>query len=84
MDDTTMKRRVDYYLKFDLMKKNQIINMFTHFFPNQDSKKFSELCNKLQLTPCILQKFFVRHLLTDSIETYIDELKYMCEHDYKM
>ena len=84
MDDTAMKRRVDYYLKFDLMKKDQIVNMFTHFFPNQNSKKFSELCTKLQLTPCILKKFFVRNLMSESIESHIDELRDMCEHDYKI
>ena len=58
--------------------------MFMHFFPDQDSKKFSGLCNKLQLTPCILQKFFVRHLMSESIESHIDELRDMCEHDYKI
>jgi SpoVK/Ycf46/Vps4 family AAA+-type ATPase len=31
LDDAAMKRRVDYYLKFDLMKKEQIINMFSRF-----------------------------------------------------
>lgn len=84
MDDTAMKRRVDYYLKFDLMKKEQVENMCLHFFPNQDAKKFVGLVNKLQLTPCILQKFFVRHLMTDNIIDFIDELRDMCEHDYKI
>lgn len=84
MDDTAMKRRVDYYLKFDLMKKSQIENMFKHFFPNQDSKKFVESVSRLQLTPCIIQKFFVRHLTCDDILEYVEELKDMCEHDYKI
>lgn len=84
MDDTAMKRRVDYYLKFDLMKRGQIENMFLHFFPNQDVHEFSLQVVKLQLTPCILQKFFVRHLMNSNILEFINELRDMCEHDYKI
>ena len=84
IDDKAMKRRVDYYLKFDLMKKDQIENMFKNFYPDQDSKKFTKLVNSLQLTPCILQKFFVRHLVTSDISEYIEELISMCENDYKI
>ena len=84
IDDKAMKRRVDYYLKFDLMKKDQIENMFKHFYPNQDFKNFIKLVSKLQLTPCILQKFFVRHLMCDNILEYIEELNLMCEQDYKI
>jgi hypothetical protein len=84
MDDSAMKRRVDYYLKFDLMKTCQVENMFNHFFPEQDLKKFSHLVQKLQLTPCILQKFFVRHLDCEDIVEHVDELVNMCEHDYKI
>lgn len=84
MDDTAMKRRVDYYLKFDLMKRGQVENMFLHFFPTQDVQEFILLASKLQLTPCILQKFFVRHLMTNNILEFIEELRDMCEHDYKI
>jgi len=84
MDDTAMKRRVDYYLKFDLMKKEQIKNMFKRFYPEQDSNSFCSLVSKLQLTPCILQKFFVRHLDSNDIASHINELTDMCEQDYKI
>ena len=84
MDDTAMKRRVDYYLKFDLMKKEQIINMFTRFYPNQDSKKFLEKVSELKLTPCILQKFFTRHLMSENILEDVGELITMCKQDYKL
>ena len=84
MDDTAMKRRVDYYLKFDLMKRGQIEKMFLHFFPTQDVNEFVLRISKLQLTPCILQKFFVKYLMTDNIIQFIDKLQDMCEHDYKI
>ena len=84
MDDTAMKRRVDYYLKFDVMKKEQIKNMFRRFYPDQDSNLFYSFVSRLQLTPCILQKFFVRHLDSDDIVTHINELVDMCTHDYKI
>jgi len=84
MDDTAMKRRVDYYLKFDVMKKEQIKNMFRRFYPEQDSNSFYFSVSGLQLTPCILQKFFVRHLDSDDVLTHINELVDMCNHDYKI
>ena len=84
MDDTAMKRRVDYYLKFDVMKKEQIKNMFRRLYPEQDSNSFYFSVSGLQLTPCILQKFFVRHLDSDVVLTHINELVDMCNHDYKI
>jgi len=84
LDDAAMKRRVDYYLKFDLMKKEQIVNMFSRFFPTQDSEKFLEQVSKLKLTPCILQKFFTRHLTSGDIESHFEELEQMCKCDYKL
>jgi hypothetical protein len=84
LDDAAMKRRVDYYLKFDLMKKEQIVNMFSRFFPTQDSEKFLEQVSKLKLTPCILQKFFTRHLTSGDISSHFEELETMCKCDYKL
>jgi SpoVK/Ycf46/Vps4 family AAA+-type ATPase len=83
MDDAAMKRRVDYYLKFDVMKKEQICNMFSRFYPNQDAEEFVKLVSKLKLTPCILQKFFTRHLMDDNVSEHISELFTMYE-DYKV
>ena len=83
-DDTAMRRRVDYYLKFDTMKRDQITSMFTTFYPDQDSEGFVTRVNKLSLTPCILQKFFVRHLHSQNILGDVDELEHMCSHEYKV
>jgi SpoVK/Ycf46/Vps4 family AAA+-type ATPase len=84
MDDAAMKRRVDYYLKFDIMKKQQIMNMFSRFYPEQDEQKFMNRVSKLKLTPCILQKFFTRHLMDDNVLEHVSELVTMATEDYKV
>ena len=83
ISDQALKRRIDYYIKFDYMKDEQILCMFKKFYPSQDSKEFlSEITKqKLRLTPCILQKFFVRHL-RDNVIDHIKEL-YEIVEDYK-
>lgn len=84
IDDTAMRRRVDYCLKFDTMKRDQIGAMFTKFYPDQDVKAFVKRVSSLTLTPCILQKFFVRRLRSTNILADIDELEDMCTNEYKV
>jgi hypothetical protein len=84
MDDTAMRRRVDYYLKFDVMKKEQATVMFTKFYPGQDPKRFLAAVGKTAFTPCVLQKFFVRHLDSSDITEHVDEFIHMCTHEYKL
>jgi SpoVK/Ycf46/Vps4 family AAA+-type ATPase len=84
MDDMAMRRRVDYYIRFDVMKKAQITEMFTRFYPEQDCKKFLAKVSKLTFTPCVLQKFFVRHLDSADIAEETDELVQMCTNEYKL
>jgi len=84
LDDTAMRRRVDYYLKFDVMKKEQAKAMFTKFYPDQDPKRFLTAVGKTVFTPCILQKFFVRHLDSSDITEHVDELIHMCTNEYKL
>lgn len=84
LDDAAMKRRVDFYMKFNLMKRCQLTSMISHFFPKQDPEKFVNMAEKLSLTPCIVQKFFVRHLLCEDICVYFDELAQMCKNEYNL
>lgn len=74
--DSALKRRVDYYLKFDYILKDQTQDMFTNFFP-QLKDKFSEWyknIKKQQLTTNIIQKFFTKYLFEDiTSEELIDE-----------
>jgi len=84
LDDTAMRRRVDYYLKFDVMKRDQATVMFTKFYPSQDPKKFLDAVGRTVFTPCILQKFFVRHLDSSDITQHVDEFIHMCTHEYKL
>jgi hypothetical protein len=84
LDDTAMRRRVDYYLKFDSMKKEQTALMFKKFYPGQDPKRFLDALGNTVFTPCILQKFFVRHLDASDITEHVDEMIHMCTHEYKL
>lgn len=84
LDDAAMRRRVDYYLKFDVMKKKQISLMFRKFFPNQNPDKFMDQTGSVTFTPCVLQKFFVRHLDAPDISEFVDEFIAMCTGEYKL
>ena len=84
IDDVALKRRVDYYLKFDVMQSDQVSAMFTRFFPNQDVTAFLSAVKTFKLTPCILQKFFVRHLRSTDVTSVVKELEDMCTHEYKL
>lgn len=84
IDDAALKRRVDYYLKFDTMTPDQIESMFTRFYPDQDCKKFVNRVKNLSLTPCILQKFFVRRLRSTDVFEDVKDLEDMCSHEYKV
>jgi hypothetical protein len=84
LDDTAMRRRVDYYLKFDVMKKKQIKAMFKKFFPDQDPEKFLNKTGAVAFTPCVLQKFFVRHLDAPDVSEHVDEFLAMCTGEYKL
>lgn len=67
--DDALKRRVDYFVKFDYSTKAQVQEQFERFFPDRvsDFAKFWKVAKSLKLTPNILQKFFTRHLLCDDI-----------------
>jgi DNA polymerase III delta prime subunit len=84
IDDTAMRRRVDYYVKFDIMKKQQVEKMSRKFFPTHDVRRFAQMVNDINLTPCILQKFFVRHLGCPDICDLCHELTHMAEHEFKI
>ena len=73
--DGALKRRVDYFLKFDFATKTQIKNMYARFYPTQIDKfdVFFDKIKHVRLTPNILQKFFTKHLY-DTISDYGEEL----------
>lgn len=73
--DQALKRRVDYFLKFDYSTKTQIKNMYTRFYPEQlDSfDEFYDTMKHVKITPNIVQKFFTKHLY-DKISDYAHEL----------
>lgn len=67
--DDALKRRVDYFVKFDYSTKAQVQEQFERFFPDRvgDFDSFWKITKSLKLTPNILQKFFTRHLLCENI-----------------
>ena len=75
--DDALKRRVDYFVKFDYSTKVQVRDQFVRFFPDRkdDFPAFWDVAKSVKMTPNILQKFFTRHLLCeDIIETSKEEL----------
>lgn len=83
IDDAAMKRRIDYYMEFTYMKKKQVLTMVEVFFPGSDAVAFYESVKSYKLTPCILQKFFVRHLKCSNILDHLKEFEDMYEYYFK-
>lgn len=67
--DDALKRRIDYFVKFDYSTKAQIQEQFSRFFPESASEfdKFWQVAKNVKLTPNILQKFFTKYLMCDDI-----------------
>lgn len=68
--DGALKRRVDYFIKFDFSTRDQIQSMFKRFLPDQDFGEFWKFCKNLKVTPSILQKFFMRNLPFAELEEF--------------
>ena len=69
--------RIDYILSFTVINKEQIYNMYNFFFPDQINN-FENFYNKiysLNLTTCILHKFFFENRKCNNIIDHIDKLK---------
>ena len=84
LEDVALKRRVDYYLKFDTMTPEQIDRMFSRFYPMQNADAFVKRVRHLKLTPCILQKFFVKRLRSDDVIADVNLLEEITTHEYKV
>jgi chaperone BCS1 len=79
--DPALKRRIDYFIKFDFCTKEQVKEMFTRFLPNNDFDMFWSKCSKLKVTPSILQKFFICNL-HKKFEDYYSKIKDFTESEY--
>lgn len=57
----------------------------THpLFLAQDAAAFVKRVKHLKLTPCILQKFFVRRLRSEEVILDANVLEEMCSTEYKV
>jgi hypothetical protein len=66
--DNALKRRIDYFIKFEFSSQEQVHDMFVRFFPDGDFGTFWNHCKWCKVTPSILQKFFTRNLTRDVAE----------------
>ena len=80
--------RIDQIIKFDYMHPNEIGEMFRKFYPNHEQlcEKFLEKVDTNQLTPALLQNFFLLYLnnpeqLLDNFNV-LDELKSSTQTDF--
>ena len=79
--DPALKRRIDYFIKFDFCTKEQIKDMFKRFLPNENFEIFWKECSNLKVTPSILQKFFITNL-TRKFEDYVCGIKEFVESEH--
>jgi len=79
--DSALKRRIDYFIKFDFCTKGQVKNMFERFVDQENFELFWKECSQLKLTPSILQKFFIIHF-NKKFEDYYKNIKEFVEGEY--
>ena len=73
--------RIDKTVLFDYASKEQIENMFHHFFPQEIvPDKVIKKLQKKQITTAILQTFLFKHRKEDNINQYYDELYDCCNN----
>jgi hypothetical protein len=68
--DSALKRRVDYFVKFDFCTKDQVRSIFERFRPDTKFEDVWRVCMGLRLTPSILQKFLIRDLPLDNLSEF--------------
>lgn len=79
--DPALKRRIDYFVKFDFCTKEQVQEMFQRFLPSENFETFWVECKKLRLTPSILQKFFVINM-NKKFDEYCSGIKDFVESEH--
>jgi hypothetical protein len=83
--EVALKRRIDYFSKFDFSTKEQIKHIYNRFFPEQDDN-FNDFYKgiKSKLTINILQKFFIKHLDNKNISEKVNELNDFANSELKI
>ena len=79
--DAALRRRIDVFMEFTYIKKPEIRTMFNNFFSDSyDFNKFIDVLN-VQVTPNVLEKYFIKCILTnvspiENIEYLYTYIKY--------
>jgi len=79
--DPALKRRIDYFIKFDFCTKAQVKEMFERFVGPENFDLFWKECAKLKVTPSILQKFFLSNL-HKKFADYVGDFKEFVEGEH--
>jgi chaperone BCS1 len=76
--DTAIKRRIDYFVKFDFATKAAVQHLFNRFYPDKKDR-FSEFYTyiKTPVTINILQKYFMKNMNYDIMDK-LEELNDYC------
>ena len=62
--DRAITRRVDYFLEFKCMERDEAARMFDFFFPGSDkSGRFAAMVTRHRTTANVAQKFLLKHFL---------------------
>lgn len=64
--NNALKRRIDTFLEFGYMKKEEIKKMYFSFFDQECSKEFLKTIKGMNITPNALEKMFIHCLQTDT------------------
>jgi adenylate kinase family enzyme len=82
--DTAIKRRIDYFVKFDFATKTAIQHLFNRFYPDK-TDKFSEFYTyiKTPVTINILQKYFMKNM-NYNIMDKLEELNDYCNAELSL
>ena len=69
--DSAVKRRIDYFQKFDFCVKSQVHDIFKRFRPDDDFDEAWKMWSGLKLTPNILQKFLIRKKPIEELAEFV-------------
>lgn len=75
--DYALRRRVDRFVEFGFAAREQARAMFVRFFPAQADRfdAFWAEAKGGKVTPCVLQKFFARHLDDPDLMDHLDDFR---------
>lgn len=77
--DYAIKRRADHVVEYGFCARQQAQQMHARFFPDQADRfgQFWQAAGRKKFTPCVLQKFFAKHLSCTDICEHLEDFEYL-------